>query len=520
MLSRYRPYVGLAGAIFLAMTSELNEQVSSQSLPDILGALHISHDAGTWVNSLYLSAEIVGMSLAPWMAATFGVRRFAVFVAVLVSLSAALIPFASSLVTLYTLRIIEGLAGGFCIPLLLLIALRALKPEVKLYGLAFYALTSTFFPNLSIALAGLWTDIVDWRFVFWQALPYGSLAASCIAYGVQPEPIKSERLKLFDWKGTLLIIVGLGAFSTMLQQGDRFDWFNSPVMSVLALISIICIPLLFINEWFHPLPLFRLQLLEKRNFAYGSSALVIFLIMSLASSTLPATFLQQVAGYRPEQIYPVTLEIALTQIFMLPIMAIILNKAWVDSRVVSLLGIILIFTACTGDSFLTVSWNRNEFYLWQIFMGVGETMVVMPLLLMATNALHPSDSSFASALVNIPRALAQAIGIWMLQLINRWRGGLHSDRLVDRLGLDRFRTFQADSIPLQRPAPLLPNGMPRSPDALSVFKSQLTHQTRVLELSDAYIVLAAISVTLALWVVLLPIRTFPPRLIFVKKSDS
>lgn len=519
MTKQGRSYFGLAGVIVLAMTTELNEQVSSQSLPDILGGLGLSHDAGTWFNSLYLSAEIFGMSLAPWLALTFVVRRFAICVALTASVSASLIPFTDNLTLLYGLRIVEGLAGGFAIPLVLMIALRVLAPPIRLYGLAAYSLTATFFPNLSTALAGLWTDLVDWRFVFWQAVPFGSLAISLLWYGLPAERPNYKRFSYFDWKGALLILFGFGSFSTMLQQGDRFDWFNSPAICVLALIALICLPLLVYNEWNQHTPLFRFQLLGRRNFAYGASTLLIFLVVSLASSTLPASFLQEVAGYRPEQIYLVTLEIACIQLIMLPLMALVLNSKAVDSRIVSLLGMMLILMACAGDSFMTVGWNRNEFYLWQIFMGAGEAMIVMPLLMMSTNSLVPAEGPFAAAMVNTPRAVAQAIGIWLLQLIHRWRGGLHSSRLTDRIGVDRYRTYQANALPLQKPAPLLPDGTPRAADSLVTFKSQLTHQTTVLELSDAYMIIAAITVCLMVSVLLLPQRTFPPRLMFIKKQS-
>ena len=59
----------------------------------------------------------------------------------------------------------------------------------------------------------------------------------------------------------------------MLQQGDRLDWFNSPLICVLALISVVAIPLLIVNEWFHKVPLLKLQLLGRRNIAYGVIAL-------------------------------------------------------------------------------------------------------------------------------------------------------------------------------------------------------------------------------------------------------
>ena len=64
---------------------------------------------------------------------------------------------------------------------------------------------------------------------------------------------------MLDWRGVLLLVIGAGALSTMLYQGDRLDWFNSRLICVLALVSALAIPLLLANEWFHPLPLLKLQ---------------------------------------------------------------------------------------------------------------------------------------------------------------------------------------------------------------------------------------------------------------------
>ncbi|GBR36854.1 hypothetical protein AA101099_0494 [Neoasaia chiangmaiensis NBRC 101099] len=41
------PLIGLAGAITLAMMTELNDQISSQALVDISGAIGMSHDPAT-----------------------------------------------------------------------------------------------------------------------------------------------------------------------------------------------------------------------------------------------------------------------------------------------------------------------------------------------------------------------------------------------------------------------------------------------------------------------------------------
>lgn len=53
-----RPLIGLAGAIFAAMTVEFNNRISSITLVDIRGEMGISVDSGYWVSSIYASANL------------------------------------------------------------------------------------------------------------------------------------------------------------------------------------------------------------------------------------------------------------------------------------------------------------------------------------------------------------------------------------------------------------------------------------------------------------------------------
>src|ERR1700674_2605812 len=388
------------------MTSEFNDQVTSIALTDVRGALGISHDSGTWIQRLYVSAEIIGMAISPWLLTTFTLRRWTLFAIALCGASSLLIPFSPNIEAIYALRLVQGLAGGLIIPLLMTTAFRVLTPSIRLYGLAVYALTATFTPALAATVAALWTDMVDWRIVFLQAVPLCSLAGVLVWYGLHQEQPKYERFRMLDWRGVLLLVIGTGAVSTMLYQGDRLDWFNSRLICVLALVSALAIPLLLVNEWFHPLPLLKLQMLERRNFAYGALGLFTFLLISQSGSTVPLRYLQEVQGYRPLQSNLITLEIAAAQLVMLPAMALLLDYKRVDSRVVSLVGLGLILASCIGSSFLTVYWNRDQFFLWQMLPAVGQPMVIMPLLMMATNTVAgPAEGPFASALVNTSRAV-------------------------------------------------------------------------------------------------------------------
>src|SRR5258705_5888605 len=214
-----KPLFGLGGVLIAAMTSEFNDQVTSIALTDVRGALGISHDPGTWIESLYVSAEIIGMAISPWLLMTFTLRRWTLFSIALFGASSALIPFSPNIEAIYGLRLLQRLAGSLIIPLLMTTAFRVLTPNIRLYGLAVYALTATFTPALASTVAALWTDIVDWRFVFWQTIPLSSLAGVLVWYCLHQDQPRYERFRMLDWRGALLLVIGTGALSTMLYQG-------------------------------------------------------------------------------------------------------------------------------------------------------------------------------------------------------------------------------------------------------------------------------------------------------------
>jgi MFS transporter, DHA2 family, multidrug resistance protein len=509
-----KPFFGLCGVLLAAIMSEFNDQVIAIALADIRGALGISYDPGTWIQSLYVSAQIIGLAISPTLLMIFTLRRLMLFAIALCGASSVLIPFSSNIEAIYALRLLQGLAGGLIIPLVMGTAVRFHAPNVRLFGLAIYALTSTFTPALAATMAAFWTDVVDWRFVFLQAIPLGSVAGVLVWYCLPQDQPKYERLRMLDWRGTLLLVIAAGALSTMLYQGDRLDWFNSRLICILALVSGVAIPLLLINEWFHPVPLLKLQMLGNRNLAYGVIGLFTFLLISRSGLSVPLLYLQEVQGYRPLQSNLITLEIAVSQLLMLPAMALLLDYERVDSRLVSLAGMGLILSSCIGSAFLTIYWNRDQFYFWQLLQAVGQPMVVMPMLLMVTNAVRdPAERPFVAALFNSTRGLAQATAVWLLELIRRWRDALHYDRITDEAGQDRWRVIQSNGVLPQYPPPLTPAGQLRAPNSLEVFRHAVEQQVTILSTSDAFLVLGALTVALMIVVMTLPVRTVPPRIL-------
>ena len=105
---------------------------------------------------------------------------------------------------------------------------------------------------------------------------------------------------------------------------------------------------------------------------------------------------------------------------------------------------------------------------------------------------------------------------WFVALIDRWRNALHSDRIIDEIGQDRWRTIQSNGVLPQYPPPLTPGGQFRMPNGLEALRHAVEQQVTILSTSDTFLILGALTVFLMVVVMTLPVRTFPPRIHFAK----
>src|ERR1700677_4565529 len=225
--------IGLIGMLLASMLAILNEQVTAVALADIQGALSIGYDDGTWLTTIFEATNVATMVFAPWFGMTFTLKRFTIGAVLAVMLLGFLSPLAPNLLSLYVLRVLQGIAGGCLPPMLIIVALRYLPPKIKLYGLAGYALTATFGPAVGTPLAALWTEYVGWQMAFWQIVPPGLAVCVAIQQGLPPDPLKLERLKAFNWTGFLTGFPAVAMLVIGLLQGDRLDWLNSDFIRVM-----------------------------------------------------------------------------------------------------------------------------------------------------------------------------------------------------------------------------------------------------------------------------------------------
>ncbi|WP_097306282.1 MFS transporter [Pseudomonas chlororaphis] len=483
-----RIIIGLLGVLLAVLVSGLNEMVTKIALADIRGALAIGYDEGTWLVASYTATSVAAMAFAPWCSVTFSLRRFTLCAIALFTLLGVLCPFAPNYESLLLLRTVQGLAGGALPPMLMTVALRFLPANVKLYGLAGYALTATFGPSLGTPLAALWTEYVGWQWAFWQVVAPCLLAMLAVAYGLPQDPLRLERLKAFNWRGLLLGFPAICMLVIGILQGNRLDWFGSPLICLLLGGGALLLVLFLINEWSQPIPFFKLQMLGIRNLSFALLTLAGVLVVLTAVIIIPSSFLAQVQGYRPLQTAPVMLVMALPQLIALPLVAALCNLRWVDCRWVLGIGLTMLVLSCLGGTQLTSVWIRDDFYVLQLLQIFGQPMAVLPLLMLSTGSIQPIEGPFASAWFNTVKGLAAVIATGVLDALTTHRLHFHSTMLVDSLGNSPLSAIDAGNL-----------------------AQRLHRQAVVLTSADLYYVMAGVAAALILLIFWLPTRIYPPR---------
>ena len=62
---------------------------------------------------------------------------------------------------------------------------------------------------------------------------------SALIWGLQPAPMQLEKFWQGDWLGVVTMGVGLGTLQVVLEEGNKDDWFGSPLILRLSVISAI-----------------------------------------------------------------------------------------------------------------------------------------------------------------------------------------------------------------------------------------------------------------------------------------
>jgi MFS transporter, DHA2 family, multidrug resistance protein len=406
---KYKYKYLIAIAVTLAAVLELiDTSIVNVAIPHMMGNLGATLDEISWVSTGYIIANVIVIPLSSWLSGYFGRKRYLTGSILLFVLASFFCGAATSLGGLVLWRVVQGLGGGALLSTAQATLFEAFPPKEVGIGQAMFGVGVMVGPTIGPTLGGYIVDNFNWPWIFYVNVPLGIFAAFMVWVYVH-DAEHQERASTIDGTGILLLALCVGSLQWMLERGERYDWFDSRFVTVLAITSATSFVLLIWRELTIDEPVINLRVLLNRQLAAGV-AIAAFLGFALYGSVfvLPV-FLQGLHGWTANQTGMVILPGAIASAVTMAVVG--RNAARLDARLTVPVGASLFLFSMWKLSLLSFDAGSQDLFWPLIARGVGLGLIFVPLTGATMAELKTSELAQGTGMFNLTRQLGGSLGI-------------------------------------------------------------------------------------------------------------
>ncbi|WP_024575944.1 MULTISPECIES: MDR family MFS transporter [unclassified Afipia] len=433
-------WVAILAAMIGAFMAILNIQITNASLLNIEGGIGTGVDNGSWISTSYLIGEIVVIPLTDYLSRVFSFRNIMLGFASLFAVFSVACAFATDLPTMIAFRAFQGFFGGVLIPMAFTLVFTRLPKGQQPIGLAMFSLAVTFAPAIGPTIGGYLTENYGWQTIFFVNVIPTAVMVTTLYLTLEPQPMNLGLLREGDWFGIVTMAVGLSALQSVLEEGNKDDWFGSPFIVKLAVVAAVSLSLFVANELLVEKPLIRLRLLKIRSFGLGTLAAVFIGFALFGSIYLLPAYLGQVQRYNAEQIGTVLAWTGLPQLLLIPLVPKLMQRY--DIRFIAFAGTAIFAASSFMNTAMSLDYSGDQLFGPNVVRAVGQALLLTPLSAISLGSVAPQDAPAASGIANMMRNLGGAVGTAMLSTIVTKREQFHSNIIGQSVDLGREEVRQ------------------------------------------------------------------------------
>src|SRR5215469_1432608 len=231
-----RRWLIVIGVMSATLLQVLDATIVNVALPTIQGNLGANFDEGAWVVTGYIIAAVIVIPLTPWLQQLMGRRNYYVTAIVGFTITSALCGTATNLDQLVFYRVLQGLCGGGLIATGQAIMRDTFPPKQLGLSQALTSIGAIVGPSIGPTLGGYLTDALSWNWIFYVNIIPGIMSAILCAMFLR-DPARRGRPSV-DGVGLGLMALGLGALQYVLDEGERYDWFNDTNILITSIVAV------------------------------------------------------------------------------------------------------------------------------------------------------------------------------------------------------------------------------------------------------------------------------------------
>jgi DHA2 family multidrug resistance protein len=379
------------------------------ALPHLRGTLSATVEEITWVSTGYIVAAVIIMPLTAWLGMRFGRKRIYMAGLILFLVGSFFCGAARSLTTLVIFRILQGMGAGALQPTEQAILRETFPPKEQGMAMGLYGFAIMLGPAIGPTLGGYIVDNYSWPWIFYINLPVGALGLVMV-WRIVHDPPYFERVKGgVDWTGMALLVIGLGALQTLLEQGEQYNWFESKLNVAYAAVAVSSLVMFVVWELTVEKPAVNLRVLKNRSLATGTAIGAVLGAVLFSTLFLLPIYMQEFLGYDAMQTGLALMPRSLVMLVTIPIVGALYNKT--SPRMVISFGLALGAFTCFQMSRFTLLTSNQEILIPQMIQGVALACIFIPLSTVALATIDRKRMSDATGLNNLVRQLGGSFGV-------------------------------------------------------------------------------------------------------------
>jgi MFS transporter, DHA2 family, multidrug resistance protein len=414
-----------------ALLEVLDTSIVNVALPHIQGNLGATLSEVGWVITAYSVANGIMIPLSAWLGAAFGRKKYFVVSMIGFTLASILCGMSTNLLMLVLARLLQGLFGGGLLAKAQSILFESFPKELQGHAQGLFGLCVIVGPILGPTLGGYLTDTFNWRWIFFINIPFGILATMMCLYAL-PDDVPGDTTKAkVDWLGIFLLVVAVGSFQYVLEEGQHDDWFSSPTIVTLSITALFGLILFIVQELTTEKPAVELRVLRHRAIAGGSIfSLVMGMTMYGSMFTIPS-FVQTLLGYTAMQAGLLQLPGSIASAILMPLSGIF--SKYFDARVLVGIGTALMAWVMFQLTNINLATNVDYFFWPLLIRGVAMVFMYMPLTMATLGNCPQNEIAEASGFFNLARQLGGSIGIAAITTLLARRDEFHRAVLIEKV---------------------------------------------------------------------------------------
>jgi DHA2 family multidrug resistance protein len=417
--------VALALGTFMQV---LDTSIANVSIPTIAGNLGVSSDQGTWVITSFAVANGISVPLTGWLMQRFGVVRTFVVSVILFTIASLLCGLAWSLPSLIGFRVLQGAVSGPMIPGSQALLINVFGPAKRGVALTIWSMTTLIAPIAGPLLGGYISDNYVWPWIFLINVPVGMLCAFLCWTNLKSQETPTRKLPI-DRVGLGLLIVWVGALQIMLDKGKELDWFHSPAIVIMLLVTVIAFIAWLVWELTEKAPIVDLSLFKSRSFSLGTVALCMGYAVFFGNVVLLPLWLQSNEGYTATWAGLVSAPSGVTAILTSLLVGSLIRK--VDPRVLAAASFGFYAISYFMRAQLTADASFIAFMMPQLVQGLAMGLFFVSMLAVIFDGLPSEKIPAASGLSNFLRITAGSFATSLTTTLWDRRETLHQSRLAE-----------------------------------------------------------------------------------------